>query len=219
MSKEIFLKIAVIGDTQTGKTSLIKRFVTGCFQSTTHYKPTVGDDVHTRSTLRYRDIDTGVDALLQIWDISAKTSFAGASACVIVYDINDDKSFKNVEKWRAKFFENINVNEYVKRNIPLLLLANKCDLNENNHIRKAQLLTSECCKSIEKQWNIFIPTDIANIIFDNLTYLMSTTFDHGSKYKDMLFYKVSALNGTNIEQSFKAIVTRCIERNFFAPSA
>ena len=48
---------------------------------------------------------------------------------------------------------------------------------------------------------------------------MSATFCHGSKYKDMLYYEVSALNGKNVEQAFKAIVTKSVKRHYYAPTA
>ena len=184
-------------------------------------KPAIGDDSHTRTTSKCLHIDREVDTFLQIWDISREISFAGtmASACVIVYDINDEKSFKNVKKWRSIFFENINAGDAAKQNIALLLLANKCDLKKNNDFEKASLLTSGYCKLIETKLNIFIPADIARIIIDYLIYLMSAAFCHESKYKDMLFYEVSALNGKNVEQAFKAIATECVKRHYFAPAA
>ena len=157
--RDIFLKIIVIGDTQTGKTSLIKRLARDFFHSCD--ETSIIDDYRIRSTSKHLEIDKGVDALLQLRNISRHKSFQCSVPCalVIVYDVNNEESFKSVEKWKSIFFEGIDLNKHLKKSIQVLTLANKCDLEKNDDFEKALSLTLAYCKSHEKQWNILIKTN------------------------------------------------------------
>mgnify|MGYP001076453716 CR=1 FL=1 len=123
-SKELVWKIIVVGDLATGKTSLIKRYVHDVF--TSNYRATIGVDfaikqIQMNSTM----------IRLQLWDIAGQERFGNmtrvfyrdAVAAVVVYDKLRPITFEAVSKWK----EDID-SKLLQPNLPVILLANKCDL-------------------------------------------------------------------------------------------
>jgi Ras-related protein Rab-32 len=125
---EHLYKVIVIGDYAVGKTSLIKRYCEGYF--TPNYKLTIGVDFAVKSL----DWDDNTKITLQLWDVAGHERFGTmtrvyykyAIAGIIVFDLSRPATFEAVSKWQ----EDVN-NKVVLANeepIPLLLLANKCDI-------------------------------------------------------------------------------------------
>lgn len=127
-------KVLVVGDVATGKTSVIRRYVRNQFSH--NYQTTIGVDfalkrVHTEE----------VDINVQLWDIAGQERFSGLSrifythavGAVIVYDMFSRRSFENVIKWK----NDIDAKVFLPSGspIPVLLLGNKCDLEENSDQR------------------------------------------------------------------------------------
>ena len=121
------LKILVIGDSDVGKTSLIFRFADGSFKS--QYVPTVGIDFKSKTIvwndkrIQLQIWDTGefsficcklrwtVDQFLILtlsfcllagqerYRSITTAYYRGAAGFVIVYDITNEVSFKDVQEW------------------------------------------------------------------------------------------------------------------------
>lgn len=82
-----------------------------------------------------KSIQKGSDSIqLQLWDTAGAEKFNSVGQsfyrnsvlCILVFDITDVESFKNVETWRKEFLEQLNPpnpNEF-----PLILIGNKCDM-------------------------------------------------------------------------------------------
>ena len=124
MPRQVALKILVLGDGGTGKTTLLHRYVKGEFIDTTTM--TIGVEFFTKKIL----IDS-TNVSLILWDITGQDRFRhmiarymkGASGALILFDMTNTASFENVGKWMKivhKFYENL----------PIILIAAKCDLEE-----------------------------------------------------------------------------------------
>ena len=102
--KKCLLKIIIVGDSGTGKTSLMQQFVNKKF--TNQYKATIGADFLTKEVM----IDDKL-VTMQIWDTAGQERFQslgmafyrGADACVLVYDITDSKTFAGLKPWKDEF--------------------------------------------------------------------------------------------------------------------
>lgn len=125
--KKVLLKIIILGDSGVGKTALLHRYVHSQFIQ--EHKATIGADFITKEI----SVDDKL-VTLQIWDTSGQERFQslgtaffrGSDACVLVYDITNDQSFKQIEMWRSNFLEQSSPENTEK--FPFLLCGNKCDL-------------------------------------------------------------------------------------------
>ena len=74
---------------------------------------------------------------MQIWDTAGQERFKtitasyykGAHGIILVYDITDRQSFKDVENWLAE------VDKYGNENVVKLLVGNKSDLEANRQVK------------------------------------------------------------------------------------
>jgi len=139
------IKVALIGSSGTGKTSLRGQFVSGQFS--TNYRATIGADFIAKTIHLSQDSPSGTDdtspaqdageaVTLQIWDtagqerFSALTSafFRGADAAVIVYDVRRPKSLAEVEMWWRTFADKCPVVAQDEATWPVVVVGNKMDL-------------------------------------------------------------------------------------------
>lgn len=87
--KDVFMKILVVGDVNTGKTSICKKIVFDAFS--TNYKATIGVDFYSKK-LRW---DANTTVRLQLWDIAGnerfgtmtKVYYREAVGAIVVYDV------------------------------------------------------------------------------------------------------------------------------------
>ena len=135
------IKIIVVGDSGVGKTNLINRFASDKFD--TNSKSTIGVEFVYKALKINKDI-----IKVEVWDTAGQeryraitsSYYKGAKGAIIVYDITNEDSFKNVESW---------MNEVMKKGqkgMELLLIGNKKDLvndrlvSEEKGIEKAKEL-------------------------------------------------------------------------------
>jgi len=126
------LKIIIIGEPAVGKTSLVKKFVSGQF--TKDYRSSIGTNIFTKKIL----LKKKTEVTLQLWDIAGQERwvnirrpyYAGAKGVIIVGDLTRNNTFDQIEKfWVPDLTQDYSL-------IPIILLANKSDLSNK----------------IEKQW-------------------------------------------------------------------
>lgn len=126
---EYLYKILVVGDLGCGKTAIIQRYVNNQFS--TKYRATIGVDF----ALKVLSMDATTNVRLQLWDIAGQERFGHmtrvyykeAVGAVVVYDITRQNTFDAVRKWKQDLDDNLSLEN---RRLPVILLANKCDLAE-----------------------------------------------------------------------------------------
>ncbi|KAK0124238.1 Rab GTPase ypt7 [Cadophora gregata] len=102
--KKVLLKVIILGDSGVGKTSLMNQYVNKKFSAS--YKATIGADFLTKEVL----VDDRL-VTMQLWDTAGQERFQslgvafyrGADCCVLVYDVNNSKSFDTLDSWRDEF--------------------------------------------------------------------------------------------------------------------
>jgi len=131
-TKRITLKIIVIGEPAVGKTSLVKKFVSGQF--TKDYRSSIGTNIFTKKII----LENKTETTLQLWDIAGQERwvnvrrpyYSGAKGVIIVGDLTRSNTFDQIENfWIPDLTQNWSL-------VPIILLANKSDLSNK----------------IEKQW-------------------------------------------------------------------
>ncbi|KAJ2322903.1 hypothetical protein IWW51_004009 [Coemansia sp. RSA 2702] len=100
MARSLEAKVAILGKQAVGKTSLVTRYIHHTFSDRT--PSTIGASFVTAKI----DVDDW-ECRLQLWDSAGQERFRamtqmyyrGANAVVLVYDITNEDSFKDVDTW------------------------------------------------------------------------------------------------------------------------
>jgi len=150
------LKIIIIGDSGVGKTSLVKKFVSGHFSK--EYKASIGTNIFIKKI----NLNSTKEISLQIWDIAGQERwvkmrplyYKGSDGALIVGDLTRKNTFKQIIKfWIPDLKKNCS-------NIPFILLANKNDLKsdfsriEIEEIGKRVKADSTFCTSAKNGENV-----------------------------------------------------------------
>ena len=123
------IKILVIGNSASGKTSIIRRFVSNSFDP--NYNATVACDFQ----LKVLKFDDQNEIRLQLWDIMGqdtkvggvnKLFCRGASGAVVVADITNQDSLDNTVNWKDQVDTYISMANGMP--VPMVLVVNKYDL-------------------------------------------------------------------------------------------
>uniref|UniRef100_A0A8C9YZE6 Ras-related protein Rab-19 n=1 Tax=Sander lucioperca TaxID=283035 RepID=A0A8C9YZE6_SANLU len=128
-SFDLLFKIILIGDSNVGKTCLVQNFKSGIFSE--KQQNTIGVDF----TVRTVDID-GKKVKMQVWDTAGQERFRtitqsyyrSAHGAIIAYDITRRPTFDSVAHWIKE------VELYGATNIVLVLIGNKCDLEQERQV-------------------------------------------------------------------------------------
>lgn len=126
---DYLFKILLIGNSGVGKSSLLLRFADDTF--TDNFMPTIGVDFKIRTL----EVD-GKTIKLQIWDTAGQERFKtitssyykGAHGIIVVYDVTDKESFKNIDTWMNE------VEKHASDNVSRILVGNKCDLTDSRQV-------------------------------------------------------------------------------------
>jgi len=129
-------KLILTGDFKVGKTSLIKRFIDNFFSES--YISTIGVEISKKNVAM--DEDTEINFVL--WDIGGQISsmvpyrhrfYEGASAAFIVIDRTRPDNLESVNRWYKDILES------VPRSIPVVIVGNKSDLQEEVVISEEEI--------------------------------------------------------------------------------
>lgn len=128
-TRKKFLKVIILGDSGVGKTSLMNQYVNRHFSVS--YKATIGADFLTKDVV----VDDRI-VTLTLWDTAGQERFQslgvafyrGADCCVLVYDVNNVRSFENLPAWRDEFL--VQASPRDPDSFPFVCLGNKIDVPE-----------------------------------------------------------------------------------------
>jgi small GTP-binding protein len=138
--KRMNVKVCLFGDAAVGKTSVIIRYVKNMFDE--KYIATIGTNVYKKVVnVMHPDTKKPVEFTLMIWDIIGQKGFRellrdeyfkGASAAIGVCDITRKETLDDLDEWRKSIVK-------VTGEIPIVFLANKCDLKDDAKFGKDEL--------------------------------------------------------------------------------
>jgi GTP-binding nuclear protein Ran len=117
-------KLVLIGDGGVGKTTFVKRHLTGEYEK--RYIATVGVDVHP---LKFST--TRGNVVFNVWDTAGQEKlsglrdgyYIGGQCGIIMFDVTSRITYKNVPKWHRDLVR-------VCENIPIVLVGNKVDVKD-----------------------------------------------------------------------------------------
>jgi small GTP-binding protein len=137
---EVIKKICLIGTGEVGKTSLIKRFILDIFDD--KYLKTLGTKVSKKELdIKHPQKDLNMHLTLLIWDIMGQATFRtllqdsyyfGAAGALAVCDSTRSSTLESLEEWIQSLYR-------VVGEKPIIILANKCDLEEKREIDEEML--------------------------------------------------------------------------------
>lgn len=131
--QELKSKICLIGDWGVGKTSLIRKFVFDQFDD--KYLVTFGTKV-TKKRIKFRKNNGNIiDLNLMIWDIMGQKEFKkvqvlaykNTNGIFLVCDVTRRETLESIPEWRSEIYK-------ITGNVPVIILANKSDLKEQNKV-------------------------------------------------------------------------------------
>ena len=183
-------KIILIGDSNVGKSCLTVRATKNTFLN--FYTPTVGFEFFNL-IINIK----GKNIKLQIWDTCGQEKFRSlinnfyhkASLAIIVYSIDNEKSFEHIEHW---------LNEIKSNTIPdikIFLIGNKMDLVDLRKIK------TEKAKSFceERGLDYFIETSAKNgeNVINTFAYAANLLLEESLKYQKINKDKVKINENIN----------------------
>lgn len=127
------LKFVLVGESGTGKSSLLLRFVEDSFSAS--FIATIGIDFKVKQVVL-----SGKKVKIQVWDTAGqerfktitKAYYRGAEAIILVYDTTDKHSFNKLENWIG------DIEGGITHDPIRILVGNKCDMAEMRQIQKEE---------------------------------------------------------------------------------
>jgi small GTP-binding protein len=198
LENEKIYKVIFIGDSGVGKTSLSIRATKGLFNVSA--QATIGFDIFNYAAT----INNEITIKLQIWDTCGLEEFNActtslykdSSLAIIVYAINDIRSFNNVPNW---------VNLLKKHASPetiMFLVGNKSDLETTRKVAK------EACEQTKRTYDFGFSTEtsakdnkfVQELFTEGLIqlYELNKKYENGmGEKREELSKKNELLNKTN----------------------
>ena len=172
--EDYIFKVCLFGDGGVGKSTLIKRYLTGMFDEA--IKITIGVDFH----LKRLELE-GKNITLQIWDFAGEDRFRmllpsyirGAKGGLFLFDIKRYSSLKNIEVW-------LDIVRSNDKTLPLIMVGSKLDLHDERSVDSefAMELAEEFefhgyaeCSSKTGQYVEKVFELLTNIILDKQNFL------------------------------------------------
>ena len=190
----LLIKLLILGSQFVGKTSLLKRFNDTPIND--YYMATIGID-YDSVIFNYKDCKHKVI----LWDTSGQDKFnfildayfKSVSGAIIMYEVTDQSSYNQAEKWIEKF-KNKNNN-----NLPIIVLSNKIDLD------KKRILFDNDLQLLKKKYNVNV-LDISVKENINIDKILPIIFDDLLNKLDNNKIIPSKKNGIKIMNELETII-------------
>lgn len=175
---EIEVKVVLLGETHTGKTSLISKLINDAFS---YNEPSTLVASSVEKVYEYKEYNN-VEVHMEIWDTAGQEKFRSinkifykdATIAIFVYDITDEKSFEEIKTyWEQQ------VKMHGEPNVLYGIAGNKSDLYKNEKVKEKE--AREYAKSIDA---VFYLTSA--LVGTNINELFN---DLGLKYLQKKFYR------------------------------
>ena len=183
------LKLIIIGDTASGKSKLVERFLVDNYEQR---------QLSTYALTMYRHIAeiNGQSFRVDIWDTAGQEQYNNlhpsyyfaADCCILVFDVTRKVTYENLKRWYIELRIHC-------PNIPTVLVANKIDLRPEVTKKKFMFAIKN-----ELPFYFTSAADGTNVvrIFDKI---LSMTVDHKKGTKDTYLHDV--LNILDDDEIFK----------------
>jgi len=130
-AEAVTFKLVLVGDGGVGKTTFVKRHLTGEFEK--KYVATLGVEVHPLGFTTNRG-----PIVFNVWDTAGQEKFGGlrdgyyiqGQCAIIMFDVTSRITYKNVPTWHKDLVR-------VCENIPIVLCGNKVDIKDRKVKAKA----------------------------------------------------------------------------------
>lgn len=127
------IRLSIIGDSKTGKTSILNCFLGQKF--TFDMVSNIGIDKQEK----IMKMNDGTEIKVIIWDTAGQERFHSISSgtiknsqgIIVAFALDDLSSFNNVITWLQDVRE-------ISTSIPIVLFGNKCDLVDNRKVEKEE---------------------------------------------------------------------------------
>jgi Ras-related protein Rab-1A len=182
-------KILLLGDTHTGKSSILNVYKNDMFYE--NEVSTIGVEF----TIKHIDFN-GDQIKLQIWDTAGQerfksitsTYYRGSDGVLLVFDITNRQSFLNVKKWVSE------IDKYTDNKSQKILIGNKFDLNYRREVTYEESVEFADSLGIN-----YIETSAKdNVNIENIfTYLVKNIYfdkEKNNKEEEKNKEKISLLN-------------------------
>jgi small GTP-binding protein len=132
-------KLALVGDSKVGKTSLVQRFVLDQFSD--KYKKTIGTKVSKKEIIVPLPGNRRMRAIMMIWDIIGERNvaelymqsyFSGLQGILAVCDVTRKNTLDSIDDWISSVAE-------VAGKVPTQVLINKMDLKDSHEIESSEV--------------------------------------------------------------------------------
>lgn len=152
---------------------------------------------------------TSLDGLLirtildgQLWDTAGQERFQslgvafyrGADCCVLVYDVNNSKSFDALDSWRDEFL--IQASPRDPDNFPFVVLGNKIDMEESKRV---------VCLCFP---GLYVGAPMFTDILSQISTKRAMTFCQSKG--NIPYFETSAKEAINVEQAFEVIARNAL---------
>ena len=170
------LKIIVVGNSGTGKTSFVNKWIKNTFDE--NYKATIVSEFSYK-IFDYKDKSYKI----QLWDLAGmdqnicitKIFSKDSHGCIVLSDITDPKTLDISIKWKNSVDETVRFLD--GSNIPSILIRNKVDLLENEDNNDDEEQMKEFCEknNFLRYYKTSAKTGIN--IDEAMNFLISTIID------------------------------------------